>query len=354
LKIGISYHNKFSQYDLGPAHPFRGDRFPKVWSFLKERGLLSLPNVLYIKPKPASLETILYVHKREYVDLIMRLSEASKPYDLETPVSKPIIEALMLIIGGAMRAGDLILNGEINRAVALGGGFHHAGRDYGGGFCIFNDIAILIEHLRINHGLKRFLILDYDVHFGNGTSDIYYSDPSVLFISLHQDPRTIYPGTGFMEEIGEGEGRGYNINIPLPPRTGEKPYLYALREIFPSLAEEFKPEIIIANGGSDAHFTDALGRLGLTVNGFFNIAKTISNVAEKVCGGKAILMIGSGYNPRVLPQCWYSLIRGIMGFENLDIRDPYPPPRDPWQRMEEVKGLIAKLKQILSEYWSCF
>ena len=108
MKIGISYHNRFSQYDLGPAHPFRGDRFPRVWSFLKERGLLSLPNVLYIKPKPASLETILYVHKREYVDLIMRLSEASKPYDLETPVSKPIIEALMLIIGGAMRAGDLI------------------------------------------------------------------------------------------------------------------------------------------------------------------------------------------------------------------------------------------------------
>jgi len=115
------------------------------------------------------------------------------------------------MVGGAIEAGRAIYEGEINRAVALGNGYHHAGRNYGGGFCLFNDIAMLVEYLRKK--LKRILILDYDVHFGNGTSDIYFSDPHILFISLHQDPRTIYPGTGFIEQIGRGEGEGYNVNV---------------------------------------------------------------------------------------------------------------------------------------------
>ncbi len=147
------------------------------------------------------------------------------------PLSPPqILEAALLIIGGAIEAGKAIYEKRVGRAVALGCGYHHAGRDY---------------------GLRRALILDYDMHFGNETSDIYYSDPDVLYISLHQDPRTIYPGTGFVEQIGTGAGEGYNVNIPLPRGTGDKTYLYALRETFVPLAEEFEPELIIANGGSD-------------------------------------------------------------------------------------------------------
>ncbi len=356
MRVCITYHEKFVQYDLGVNHPFRGDRFIKAKNIFDEKGLSQLPNVFYLRPKPAELKDLLKVHDDNYVNLIFRLAELGRPYYIDTPVSESILEALMLIIGGVIEAGSKIIEGRADRAVALGGGFHHAGKDYGGGFCLFNDIAVLVEHLREKYHLKRVLILDYDVHFGNGTSDIYYSDPDVLFISLHQNPRTIYPWRGFVDEIGEGEGEGYNINVPLPMRTGEQSYLYALREVFPPLAEEFKPEIIIANGGSDAHFADHLGSLGLTAKGFFEISRTIAETAEKVCSGKIALLIASGYNSLVLPYCWYALAAGITNLnKNIDsIEDYYPAPRDPWQNQQQVEMVLEQLKKILKGYWKCF
>lgn len=364
LKVCITYHEKFSQYDLGVDHPFRGDRFVKAKSFFDEKGLSQSPNIFFIRPSPATRADLLEVHAQEYVDKIYRLAELGRPYELDlswvfqldTPVSRSILEALMLMIGGVIEAGTTIFEGNADRAVALGGGFHHAGRNYGGGFCIFNDIAILVENLRERYRLKRILVLDYDVHAGNGTTDIYYSDPDVLLVSIHQDPETIYPWRGFIEEIGEGKGEGYKVNIPIPMRTGEQAYLYALKEIFLPLAEEFKPEVIIANGGSDAHFADHLGSLGLTAKGFFEISRTIGEISEKVCGGKVVLLIASGYNTLVLPYCWYALIEGVAEPEKNkdDIEDYYPAPNDPWQNRQQVEDMLKNLKRILRKYWKCF
>jgi len=219
--VVITFHEKFTQYDLGEGHPFRGDRFVNVMKFFKEQDLLDLSRVTLVEPQPASRKDLLRVHQESYVDLIFRLAEENTPYDVETPTSKRILEAALLIAGGAITCGESIYNGKAKRGISLGGGYHHAGRDYGGGFCLFNDVAILVEYLRIKYDLTRFLILDYDVHFGNGTSDIYYGDPTVLYISVHQDPRTIYPGTGFAGQIGEGKGEGYNVNVPLPPGTSD-------------------------------------------------------------------------------------------------------------------------------------
>jgi acetoin utilization protein AcuC len=224
--------------------------------YFQEHGLLSDPRVRLIQPQPASKKDLLKVHDEKYVDLIFDLAEAHEPYDLETPVTPQILEAALLICGSAMVCGKAVMQKRSPRAISVGGGYHHAGKNYGGGFCLFNDVAVLTEYLRAEFRVKRFLILDYDVHFGNGTSDIYYRDPTVLYISLHQDPRTLYPGTGFTSQIGQAEGIGYNINVPLPPGTGDATYLYALNEIFVPLAEEFSPDIIIANGGSDSHFAD--------------------------------------------------------------------------------------------------
>mgnify|MGYP006268486003 CR=1 FL=1 len=354
LKVGVVYHEKFGQYDLGGGHPFRGDRFVNVMRLFEEQGLFRLPDVVLLKPSLATKRDLLRVHDEEYVDLIFRLAELSQPYDIETPVSPLILEAARLMVGGALEAGKAVFEGRVDRAVALGCGYHHAGRNYGGGFCLLNDVAVLVEYLREKYGLKRVLILDYDVHFGNGTSDIYYSDPSVLYISLHQDPRTLYPGTGFVEQIGEGAGEGYNVCVPLPPGTGDETYLQALREIFVPLALEFKPEIILGNGGSDSHFADMLGSLGLTVNGFFELSRTIVDVAEKVCGGKMVLMVGSGYNPEVLPPCWYALTAGVVGLEKIDVREPYTPPVEPEYCHRIVTKTITELKQNLKKYWKCF
>jgi acetoin utilization protein AcuC len=352
--VGITYHKKYSQYDLGPGHPFRGDRFINAIRFFREHRLLSHSSVVMIEPEPSNREDLLRVHDEEYIDLIYRLAKENRSYDIETPVSRQILEATLLIVGGAVSTGKAMYEGRVNRAVALGCGYHHAGKNYGGGFCLFNDIAVLVEFLRKEYGLRRVLILDHDVHFGNGTSDIYYEDPDILFISFHQDPRTIYPGTGFIEQIGRGDGEGFNVNVPLIPQTGDRNYLYALNEIFGPMAEEFKPDLIVTNGGSDPHFADMLGNLGLTVSGFFKLSKTIRAVAEKVCQGKVILMPGSGYNPAVLPQCWYALAAGIVDLETIDAADPYPPPVEPSYIRPRMEEMLAKLKRILRKYWSCF
>jgi len=350
----MTYHEKFKQYDLGEGHPFRGDRFANAMKFFENQGLLSLPQLTVVQPQPASREGLLRVHDADYVDLIFRMARESKPYDVETPVSPEILEALLLIVGGAVRCGEAVFGGEAKRGVSVGGGYHHAGRNYGGGFCIFNDIAVLIEYLRVKHGVKRFLVLDYDVHFGNGTSDIYYRDPTVLYVSLHQDPRTIYPGTGFVGQIGEDAGEGFNVNVPLPPGTGDSTYLYALNEVFLPMAEEFKPEVIIANGGSDSHSADVLGDLNLTVKGFFEVSRLIRETATKVCDGKVVLMPGSGYNPKVLPQCWYALVAGVVGLEEINVEDPSAPPNEPPHCRRTVERTVDELKRLLRRHWSCF
>ena len=353
-RVAFSFHDKFRQYDLGKGHPFRGDRFVNAMQFFESQGLFDLPQILVFQTRPASKEDLLRVHDEDYVELIFRLAEKSELYDFETPVSPEILEGTLLISGSAIECGEAIIEKRAHRAVSIGGGHHHAGKNYGGGFCLFNDVAVLVENLKAKHGVERFLILDHDVHFGNGTSDIYYQDPHVLYISLHQDPRTIYPGTGFTWQIGGSKGEGYNVNVPLPPGTTDNTYLHALNEIFVPLAEEFRPHIIITNGGSDPHFADTLGDLGLTSKGFFRISQTIRETADKVCGGKLILIPGSGYNPEVLPLCWYALIAGVIGREEIDIEEHYLPPKEPAHCRETVEKTINDLKMRLSKKWMCF
>jgi acetoin utilization protein AcuC len=350
----MSFHEKYKQYDMGEGHPFRGDRFINAMKFFQDHGLLQQRELRLVVPKPASTEDLQRVHDERYVSLIYRLAKESKPYDFETPVSAKILEAAMLVIGGAIECGRNVAEKRAKRGISLGGGYHHAGRRYGGGFCLFNDVAVLIEYLRNKNGFEKFLVLDYDVHFGNGTSDIYYEDPTVLYISLHQDPRTIYPGTGFSWQIGEGSGKGYNVSVPLPPGTGDDTYLYALHEMFVPLAEEFKPQIIIANGGSDSHFADTLGSLNLTSTGFFDLASFIGKTADDVCDGKLIIIPGSGYNPQVLPLCWYALAAGVVGLKEIIMKEVEKPPEEPAQCRRTVETTIDEIKRLLREYWTCF
>ena len=349
----ISFHEKLKQYDLGEGHPFRGDRFVNAANFFTHHGLFSNPQIALVQPEPASIEDVLRVHDKKYVDLILQLAHDSKPYDSETPVSPTILEAALLISGGAIECGKAVVEHRARRAVSIGGGHHHAGRGYGGGFCLFNDVAILVENLRNNYHLERFLILDYDVHAGNGTSDIYYRDPTVLYLSLHQDPRTIFPGTGFTWQIGEGSGKGYNVNVPLPVGTGDDTYLYALNEVFVPLAEEFKPDIIIANGGGDTHFEDTLGSLRLTANGLFQASRLIRKTADRTCDGRLVLVPGSGYNPKFLPLCWYSLIAGVAGLDFHE-KESREPPAEPAGCRGTVETTIDDLKRLLRKYWACF
>ncbi|MEM0313725.1 MAG: histone deacetylase family protein, partial [Candidatus Bathyarchaeia archaeon] len=169
-KVLVMYHEKFKQYDLGEGHPLRGDRYVNAMNFFREHGLLNLDDVTVREPPLATIEDLLMVHDKRYVDTIFRLAERGIAYDLETPISPGILEAALLFVGGSIECGKAVMKGDVEKAISIGGGFHHAGKDYGGGFWIFNDIAVAAEWVKVKMNVKRVLILDYDAHFGNGTS----------------------------------------------------------------------------------------------------------------------------------------------------------------------------------------
>ena len=198
-------------------------------------------------------------------------------------------------------AADLIQAGTYQKVVCIGGNMHHAKPNYGEGFCIYNDNAFAARYLMEKYKLERILILDTDAHQGNGTCEYFYDDPRVLFIDLHQDPRTIYPGTGFANEIGSGKGKGFTINIPLPVHAGYDSYKLALEAVVLPVAEEFKPQIIIRNGGSDPHFADGLTNLGLTVKGFRMIAKRPGRW-QKYARGERLISLALAIRKRSCPM----------------------------------------------------
>ena len=226
-------------------------------------------------------------------------------------------------------------------------------------------MVILAKNL-LNRGLKRILILDTDAHAGNGTKEGFYEDGGtlsvpnyhakrgrVLFIDIHQDPRTLYPGTGFINEIGSGKGEGFTVNIPLPPGASDLAYKFCFEKIIFPLAKEFKPEIIIRNGGSDPYFQDQLTNLGLTLEGFKIIGENVRTLADEVCQGREIDLIASGYNQKILPLAWLAILTGLLDLpvDKRLFKEKTTPPRE--AGLEETKEVIKELKTILKKYWKC-
>jgi acetoin utilization protein AcuC len=287
------------------------------------------------------------------------LSYPGKFNDFHSPDNVPtskignIEQGARIIVGQAKLACQLVQDGKFRKLVSIGGGLHHAKPNFGEGFCLYNDVAFCARYLLEEYKLKRILILDTDAHAGNGTYQYFQEDPRVLFIDLHQDPLTIYPSTGFASEIGSGEGKGFSINIPLPPFAMYDSYKLAFESIVEPVVHEFKPQIIIRNGGSDPHFDDSLAHLDLTVEDFRSIGEKVSSLAE-ICDGKAIDMLTSGYNMSVLPHCWLAMISGLAGF-NLKIAEPVPLPDEMKENksLAETKQVLKEVKRYLKDYWKC-
>jgi len=344
MRTGIVYHESYLKHNLGLGHPERPERLKSVMELLKQ--ILDNPNVKMLRPEPVAEDDLLRVQSGSYVEEIRSMSERGGMLTLDTPLPMGTYDVAKLACGGAILAGGAVVKGDVENAFALtrppG---HHAGRDYGGGFCFFNNIAVMIEYLKEKYGLRRFAVLDWDVHHGNGTQDIFYEDPSVLYFSTHQSP--LYPGTGSIDENGDGRGEGYNVNVPLRPGTSGANLIYILRELFNPLVEEYKPELIGVSAGYDAYFNDPLANLKFTIETYAETTRLVRDLASKVCGGRIAVVLEGGYQLEAVSHGVLATISTLAGIERWE--EPYPPPKQ--ELSEDVREKVSELKRRLSRYW---
>ncbi|WP_257347389.1 class II histone deacetylase [Pseudalkalibacillus decolorationis] len=304
-----------------------------------------------IHPRSATSDEIELNHTSKYVNRVKELSDTSGGDAGELAiVGKGSYEIAMLSAGGAITAVDAVMGGEVENAYALtrppG---HHAEKELGLGFCLFNNVAIAAKYAREKYGLKRIMIIDWDVHHGNGTESAFYSDPEVLFISLHQE-FTFPAGRGALEDIGEGDGRGYNVNIPLPAGTGNAGYFNALDKIVVPIAEQFKPELILISAGQDPGKFDPLGRMLVSADGFGEMASVVKKIAERHCNGKLIAIHEGGYSAAYVPFCTLRIIESLSGV-NSEVEDPFKTGVSEPPMYSNQKEAVEKVVKTHSQFW---
>ncbi|MFO7773659.1 MAG: hypothetical protein R6V59_06975 [Dehalococcoidia bacterium] len=351
MRTAILYSQKMQEYDLG--HVLTGERYETFMRLFREKAGNN-PDFEIIEPGYATEADLRLVHTDEYIRRVERC-ESRDPHD--TPLSPGVVRAARLLAGAGKLAGELVQSGAFGKAVVIGGGVQHAGKSYEKGFGIFSDVGICAENLLQNHGVQRILILDTDAHAGDGIYGIFARDSRVLFMSIHQDPRTLYPGPGYGNPMGEGEGQGCSVNIPLLPGTGDLAYEYVLDNVFVPLAAEFQPQVIIMVDGSDTHFIDRLTRMGLTLQGIHMIGDKVGRTADMVCRGKVVAFAGSGYDPAgtLFARGWLASICGLVGIEP-DLEEPYPIPVGHTKdyAVLETRKIVEAVRSALAPYWKCF
>jgi len=296
----IIYSSEYLDYGFGPDHPWWPERSREFLKTLKKSGL----KYEILEPKRAKDEDIALVHSKDYIQRVKKLAKNLGFLSVDTPVTPKNLEAAYWYVGGTILSCNLALKGEI--AFNTLGGLHHAGISDSSGFCIFCDHAIAIRKLQKEGKIKKAFVLDLDVHAGNGTQEIFYSDPSVFTLSLHQDPTFFYPQTGFSDQIGGGKGLGYNQNIPLFPGTGETEYLNVLEKIVLPKIKEFKAGLLMVVFGADTFKDDPLASFQLDVATYSKIGRKLKPLAK---AGIAVLCAG-GYSKSV-PQIWLEFLKGL-------------------------------------------
>jgi acetoin utilization protein AcuC len=312
MKSAFVYSELFSQYDLGPLHPFKTSRAKIVYELCRRYGLLDRPWIEIVKPEPLAFEKLTLFHSDEYLRLLQAASSNTFRFEMlgcglgtdENPVFEGLYDLITLAAGATYRGAEMLLHEDYNLVLNVFGGFHHAGRSHAEGFCYINDAGIAIAHF-LRQGL-RVAYIDLDAHHGNGIQDAFYSDNRVLKISFHESGKSLYPWSGFEWEIGDGAGKGYNINVPLLEGTDDDTYLYAFSQIVPPLMHSFAPDVTVAIFGADAHHADPLVHLNMSNHPFCRAAQAIADLSHRV-----LALGGGGYNIYNAARTW-SLVWAIM------------------------------------------
>ncbi|MBD3195423.1 MAG: acetoin utilization protein AcuC [Candidatus Lokiarchaeota archaeon] len=325
-KVGLVYTDQYTKYNFGINHPLRPLRLSLTYSLMEKLGLLDNENLEIIKPRYATREEIELVHKPKYVSVVETLSKnpqdpTVKPflYGLgpgDNPVFEGMYDASALVCGASISAAEKVWNDDdFNRTFNPAGGLHHAMIDKASGFCIFNDIAVAIRYLQKQNPDIRVAYLDIDCHHGDGVQWVFYDDPNVLTISLHESGKYLFPGTGNTDEIGEGAGEGYAINFPLIPGTSTKMYLRLFKECIPKILDTYRPDLLVTQLGVDTHFNDPLTQLGASIKLYKLLAKEIDKYTQKYCNNKWLAVGGGGYLMTVVPRAWSLFLAQMLNIE---------------------------------------
>jgi acetoin utilization protein AcuC len=304
-------------YDMGD-HPLDPVRVELTIALARELGVLDRPGVRVVAPKPADDAALTRVHRADYIEAVRAAPDDPffRGWGLNTP-DNPVFdrmhEASALVCGATLAAAEAVWRGEARRAVNVAGGLHHAMPARAAGFCVYNDPAVAIARL-LDLGAERVAYVDIDVHHGDGVQTIFYDDPRVLTVSLHETPLALFPGTGFPEETGGDGAEGTSVNVALPPGTSDAGWLRAFHAVVPSMLRAFRPQVLFAQCGADSHRLDPLADLRLSVDGQRAAHLALRDLADELCEGRWIATGGGGYAlVEVVPRTWTHLLAAATG-----------------------------------------
>jgi acetoin utilization protein AcuC len=331
----LVYGDALTRYELSPDHPLKPSRYSLTVALLEELGWLSPPSVEVEEPRPATLSELLTVHSYQYVDAVQKAQAAARQgktlpglsvFGLDTPdvpVFPDIHDASALHTGASLQAMRVVVEGRAPHAYSPAGGMHHAMRARAAGFCVYNDCAVAIA-AALDAG-QKVAYLDFDAHHGDGVQAAFYEEPRVLTVSVHESGRFLFPGTGFTDEVGKGDGLGTCINIPLPPGSGDADLLLAYERVMAPAVRLFGPDLVVTQTGCDTHHSDPLADLSATLAFYPELAARLHNLVHEVCGGRWLILGGGGYDPAdVTPRAWTAFLGTVLGH---DVRQVALPPR---------------------------
>ena len=292
---GFVYGDIYLKHRTGTGHPERPARLVAIRDRLKDSGVLA--HVVALKPRAADERWLTAVHAPEYVARVRERCKADAGYvdTMDAPASRESCDVALAAVGGVLAAVDAVVEGKVRNAFcAVRPPGHHARRNRAMGFCLFNNVAVAARYIQKKHGLAKVLIVDWDVHHGNGTQEMFYGDPTVFYFGIHQSP--FYPGTGRAAERGEGDGLGTTLNVPLPAGSGDREYRQAFEQKLKPAALAFEPDFVLISAGFDAHQDDPLGRMQVTAKGFAELTRTVEAIARRCCRGRCVSVLEGGYD----------------------------------------------------------
>ncbi len=325
-KVGLVYSEDFQKYNFSPRHPLQPLRILLTYSLMKKMNLLDNENLELIKPRYCTEEEINWVHSPNYTEIVNKLSKNPQETHMQplscglgpgdNPIFKGMYDASSLVCGASIKAAETVWhNDDFKAAFNPSGGLHHAIKDRASGFCIFNDIAVAIAYLKKQKEDIRIAYLDIDCHHGDGVQWLFYDDPNVLTISLHESGQYLFPGTGNIDELGEKEGIGFSLNFPLLPGTSNKLYLMLFKRCIPRILETYNPDILLTQLGVDTYYRDPLTHLGVSIEAYKSLAKQIDKYATKYCHNRWLAFGGGGYLMTVVPRAWTLFLAQMLDVE---------------------------------------